>query len=262
MQYKNTNMKRYYTRILIILFVLLNCASSEVYIKNDIDYSKYHRIAVFPLADYPTQPGSGIQFADILSAQLINSNYNIIDRSQTMLLLQEQSLGMTGVIDERTAPSIGNLLGVQAILTGSINEYQCITTNIQVVQGAQPAYMPISKAGIALKLIDCESGQIVWAGSARGTDVGQNDEVSAAQKAIKNILKKFKKLKTGMGQYNKTTGSVKYNQTLFPNFRAKFPQYNKYTDEQIITAFKKKYPQYDDKSDIWLIKYIEKKYKE
>jgi TolB-like protein len=255
---KESNVKGCYLKF-ITFSIFLSCASSEVYVRKDIDYTKYHRIAVFPLADYPTKPGSGIQFADLLSAQLINSNYNIIDRSQTMLLLQEQSLGLTGIIDEKTAPSIGKLLGVQAILTGSINEYQCIAANIQAVQGAQPAYMPVSKAGLSLKLIDCETGAIVWAGTARGSEIGQNAEISAAQKAIKNVLKKFKKLKAGTDRL--TRNNTKNRQTLIPNFRSNFPQYDKFTDEQIIKAFRKKYPQFDNRSDIWLINCIEKKYK-
>jgi len=254
-------LKRHDFKMLIGLLVILNCASSEVYIRNDIDYKKYTRIAVFPLVDYPTKPGSGLQVADIISAQLINSNYNIIDRSQTTRILQEQQLSMSGVIDERTVPSIGKILGVQAILTGSINEYQCTPVNIQVAQGARPAYIYVSAAGISLKLIDCETGQVIWAGSARGTEMGQNAEIFAARKAVKNILEKFKKLKIDTRQEMKSKVREQYTETVFPNLRANYPQYNEYTDEQIIEAFRKNNPQYNNKSDIWIIKYIEKKAK-
>ncbi len=257
-------MKWYKILITITIYIFLQCASSEVFVRNDIDYSKYNRIAVFPLTDYPNRPGSGIQVADMLSMQLINSQYNIIDRSQTMHILQEQQLGMTGFIDESTAPSIGKVLGVQAILTGSISEYQCIQTNIQVVQGADPAYMPISKAAISLKLIDCETGQIVWTGSARGSEIGQNVENIAAQKAIKNILDKFKSLKINVNSppiTNKLTPVPTIPDTFFPNLRRNYPKYNKFTDEQIIQAFRKNNPQHNDKSDIWIIKYIEKRSK-
>jgi len=245
--------------ISLTTFLLLQCSNSEVFVLNDIDYSKYNCIAVFPLADYPSKPGSGLQVADILSMQLINSNYNIIDRSQTMLILQEQKLGMTGIIDEQTSPSLGKLLGVQAILTGSINEYQCTTTNIQVVQGADPAYISISTAGLSLKLIDCETGQIVWAGSARGSLLGENIEISAAQEAVKNILKKFKSLKMNKGFSIQTVTSTTNTETLFPNLRKNYPQYNKYSDEQIIEAFRNNNPQYIDKTDVWIIKYLENK---
>ena len=56
------------------------------------------------------------------------------------------------------------------------------------LQGATPAMVVISAAGITLKLIDCETGQIVWAGSARGSAYGINLEAMATKKAIDNIL--------------------------------------------------------------------------
>jgi curli biogenesis system outer membrane secretion channel CsgG len=257
-------MKWYKILFTITICIFLQCASSEVFVRNDVDYSKYNRIAVFPLTDYPNRPGSGLQVADILSMQLINSQYNIIDRSQTMHILQEQQLGMTGVVDEGTAPSIGKVLGVQAILTGSISEYQCIQTNIQFVQGADPAYLPISKVAISLKLIDCETGQIIWAGSARGSEIGQNVENIAAQKAIKNILEKFKSLKmnaNSLAKKKELTPESTISDTFFPHLKKNYPQYNKFTDEQIIKAFRKRNPQHNDKSDIWIIKYLEKKSK-
>ncbi len=251
-------MNRKYVKLAFAFFMIFHCATSEVYTRKDINYSKYKRIAVFPLADYPYKPGSGLQIADMLSTQLLNSDYNIIDRTQITLILQEQALSLSGVIDENTAPSIGKLLGVQAILTGSVNEFQCVNTNIQMVQGAAPAYMAISSAGISLKLIDCETGQIVWAGSARGTELGQNVEIMAAQKAIKDILKKFTNIDSGIRQKNFQTHE---KQTVLPNFRMAFPKYDKYSDEQIIQAFRNKNPDLKDRSDIWIIKYIETKYK-
>jgi len=247
-----------FTALIICALALLNCASSEVFTRNDIDYTKYKRIAVFPLADYPLNPGSGLQVADILSMQLINSNYNIIDRSQTMLILQEQKLGMTGVIDEQTAPSLGKLLGVQAILTGSINEYES-TTPIKVSQGDAGLQVHGSSVGLALKLIDCETGQIVWAGSAKGSQIGQKNEYAAAQKAVKDIVEKLKSLNINESDETEDTISSDKTETLFPNLRKNYPQYDKFTDEQIIEAFRNKNPQHKDKSDVWIIKYLENK---
>lgn len=178
--------------ILISIIILIGCASSEEFIRPGINFKKYRRIAVLPLADYPSFPGSGIQVADIISMSLLGSDFSVIDRSQTQHILAEQDLGMTGVIDELTAPKVGKLLGVQAILTGSINEWQSTRTNIQMVQGAAPAYMDISAAGITLKLIDCETGEVVWAGSARGSEIGPNVEARAARKAVDDILDKLK----------------------------------------------------------------------
>ena len=179
--------------ILLVIISIFGCATSEEFVRSDTNFSKYKQIAVLPLIDYPTVPGSGIQVADILSMKLISSKLIILDRTQTSQILNEQSIGMSGIIDGSTSPEVGKILGVQALLTGSINEYGTTTVDIQVVQGGKPAPMDISAAGITLKLIDCETGQIIWAGSARGTQMGNRVEAMAASKAVDDLLKSFNK---------------------------------------------------------------------
>ncbi len=173
------------------LCIFFGCASSQEYVQPGIDFSKYNRLAVLPFADYPTHPGSGTQVADILSIALLRHGISVIDRSQTQALLNEQDMGLFGVLDAKTAPQVGKLLGVQCILTGSVNEWQWTSTNVQVVQGAAPAYAVISAAGISLKLIDCETGQIIWAASSRGSAYGENLMAMAAHKAVDDVTEKL-----------------------------------------------------------------------
>lgn len=181
-------------RLLLPLIVLLaGCASSNEFIRDDVDLSRYQRIAVLPLNDHASERGSGNQVADIVSMNLLNSPITVVDRTQTIQMLAEQLAGSIGIIDESTAPEIGRILGVQALLTGSINEWQSFETNIQVVQGADPAMMPISAAGVSLKLIDVETGQVVWAGSARGTETGHGLQANSAQKAVRSILGRLRR---------------------------------------------------------------------
>ncbi len=244
--------------IFFAFLLLSGCVTSNVYIRHDIDYSKYQRIAIAPLFDYPQAPGVGLQIADIISAQLIGSEFTIVERSRMMYVLKEQSLGLSGIIDEKTAPAIGSILGVQAVLTGSVNEFRTQKTPMQIDNSAQPSYIYTSIVGISLKLIDCETGTVVWGGTARGTVLGGGNEMVAAQKTVKKILFSFRKLKIGA----KSQRTIrKDSDTLLPNFRSKFPKYNKYSDDELLDAFRKKFPQFKTKTDVWLIKYIEKKYK-
>lgn len=248
---------------LLPILLILQCASSEMFSREDVDYNKYKRIAVLPLSDYPGRPGTGIQIADLLSGLLLNSKYHIIDRSQTMRILQEQSLGLSGVIDENTAPKIGKLLGVQAMFDGSVTEYQSRMVNIQLVQGEAPAYINSSHAGLTLKLIDAETGQIIWSGTASGSSI--QNEADAAKKAIKSILKKLNSLNINHNPDPPNTDRIvstdDIQKTLLPHFRRVFPKYTKFNDEQIVNAFRNTYPQHKDKSDIWIINYLESKYK-
>lgn len=47
----------------------------------------------------------------------------VVDRKNMELMLEEQKLGMTGVINEETAVSVGKLLGAKAILSGTVISY-------------------------------------------------------------------------------------------------------------------------------------------
>jgi len=47
----------------------------------------------------------------------------VVDRENFELILSEQQLGMSGVIDEETAANAGNLIGAKAMLSGTILSY-------------------------------------------------------------------------------------------------------------------------------------------
>ncbi|MCB0760701.1 MAG: hypothetical protein KDC12_04190 [Flavobacteriales bacterium] len=47
----------------------------------------------------------------------------IVDRDNLQTIIDEQTLGMSGVIDEQTAASVGQLLGARALVTGTVLNY-------------------------------------------------------------------------------------------------------------------------------------------
>ncbi len=48
----------------------------------------------------------------------------IVDRENMERILEEQRLGMSGVVDEQTAVQVGNLMGAQAVLMGTLIDYR------------------------------------------------------------------------------------------------------------------------------------------
>jgi hypothetical protein len=52
---------------------------------------------------------------------LVNSNLRVVDRRRLDTVMQEQKFQMTGDVDERSAVSIGKLLGANVVITGSIS---------------------------------------------------------------------------------------------------------------------------------------------
>lgn len=260
--------KIFYIFAIGILFSAIGgCASSSEFTAIGTDLKKYQRIAVLPFYDYPTLPGSGTIIADLVTTKLHASGFNIVDRMQTSQVLQEQGLGQTGAVDETSAPVVGKILGVQAFLTGVITKHQ-------VVYQENRAYAALdaTSVGLTLKLIDGETSQIVWSGSAEGMHMGLNTEIDAANHAIGSIVKKLQKRIVLPSNENSVAAVpqpvTKSNaerpkiqrDTLLPNFRSRVAGVKNLSDEEILEAYRKKYPNLRKVSDVKLIKMIEAKY--
>lgn len=67
-------------------------------------------------------PGQGI--SDLLTNRLVqNGSFSIIERSRVAEVLREQNLGASGRVDASTAARIGRILGVNAVVVGSVTRF-------------------------------------------------------------------------------------------------------------------------------------------
>ncbi len=67
--------------------------------------------------------------ADELVTQLFKTGlFSVIERTRLDSLLAEQDLGASGAVDAATAARIGQLLGAQLILMGSITQFSIDST--------------------------------------------------------------------------------------------------------------------------------------
>jgi len=68
--------------------------------------------------------GLGNAAADELVTQLVNSGkFSVIERRQLDAIIAEQNLGQSGRVNSATAAQLGQILGVQAVLMGSITQF-------------------------------------------------------------------------------------------------------------------------------------------
>ncbi|MCP4366749.1 MAG: hypothetical protein GY797_01345, partial [Deltaproteobacteria bacterium] len=78
--------------------------------------------------------GSGFETEDMgaivaewfITAFVKEGRFDVVERGLLKKILNEQKLGMSGVIDETTATKIGKLLGVKIIISGSVLKLQNI----------------------------------------------------------------------------------------------------------------------------------------
>jgi curli biogenesis system outer membrane secretion channel CsgG len=105
--------------------------------------------------------------SDILATELFKSGaFILVEREKLQQLLKEQALGQTGAVDPATAAKAGQLLGCQAIVTGSISQFGVkeFGTNYGVYK------QKVQKADcvVDVRVIDTSTGQILFADSGKG----------------------------------------------------------------------------------------------
>ena len=90
---------------------------------------------------------------EILAEVIVNAGvYDVTERLLLDKVLEEQKLALSGVVDERSLPEIGNIYGLDGIVTGT--------------------YMQVGKEiTISARLIDTTTAEVVSASTVNFTDI-------------------------------------------------------------------------------------------
>ncbi|TFH00740.1 MAG: hypothetical protein E4H13_06690 [Calditrichales bacterium] len=152
--------------IILLIFVVHVTAQDMTGLKK--------RIAVVNFEDragYGNNVGQGV--ADMLVTSLVESkNFIVIERTELDEVLKEQGLGQSGLVTPQSAAQVGQLLGVQMIVTGSITEFGTKQNKVGGGFGGFNLGVSTSTARVAvdLRLINVNTGEIMMAKSAEGED--------------------------------------------------------------------------------------------
>ncbi|MGF1478067.1 MAG: CsgG/HfaB family protein [Cyanophyceae cyanobacterium] len=69
-------------------------------------------------------PGIARGTSELLTNQLVNEgSFSVVERSRIQKILDEQDLGEAGRLDASTAAQIGRVLGVDAVIVGSVTQF-------------------------------------------------------------------------------------------------------------------------------------------
>ena len=136
--------------------------------------------------------------ADELVTQLFRTGaFSVIERSQLAAVLAEQDLGASGAVDPATAARIGQLLGAQLILTGSITQFSIERRS----GGFRRLGLSVSRAEsiVDVRLVNTTTGEIMLAESGEGrknfgggffgsTNFEREFDAGAAQEALRPAI--------------------------------------------------------------------------
>jgi len=106
--------------------------------------------------------------SEVLSSELARyENFTLIERLHLARILEEQKLALSGIIDSETSVEIGNLLGAQALISGSVLE----AGNFFIVNA---------------RMVDVEKSAVILTESV---EIPQDDLIALSNKLI--VTKKY-----------------------------------------------------------------------
>ncbi|MBW2741942.1 MAG: hypothetical protein JRE64_24555 [Deltaproteobacteria bacterium] len=158
---------------LIVLILVVLAFSIFVPLKAVAEFKKT-KIAVLDFRlqghGYETEDMGVIVAEWFITAFVQEGRFEVVERGLLKKILNEQKLGMTGIIDETTATKIGKLLGVKAIISGSVMKLENILE-------------------INARIIDVESASIIAAENVKSSKAAQLQDlvVQMSEKIIKNF---------------------------------------------------------------------------
>ncbi len=118
----------------------------------------------------------GSAATDILMTELSRSGgFLMMSRSDTTEILDEQAFGKSGMVNPATATASGKMLGLNAIVTGSISQFGVKTQGSDFLVGKQKLQQ--ATAVVDIRVVDAETGQIIFAESGTGIYETKTTEV-------------------------------------------------------------------------------------
>ena len=160
-------MKRFSILILTALMLMMNQVSAALIESN----------ANVAVMDFGTHPGAVPIDINILNAgraaneyvtkRLVESGkFNVIDRFMVEETIENEGLNTTGLIDPDTARRLGEILGVQYIVCGNINDVTLSDVGTKILSSG--VTVCTVKAHLIMRMLNVETGEILMASKGEG----------------------------------------------------------------------------------------------
>ncbi|MGB7970672.1 MAG: CsgG/HfaB family protein [Candidatus Deferrimicrobiaceae bacterium] len=119
--------------------------------------------------------GGAVQ--DILTTELAKSGlFILVSRGDDLnLVLDEQDLGMSGVVKEGTGAKSGEVLGLNAIVTGAVSQFGVKQKSATYLIGASKTQT--AEATVDVRVVDATTGQVIFAESGTGVHEESSTQV-------------------------------------------------------------------------------------
>jgi len=140
--------------IAFLIFVVGGCAAntSLQYVRQDVDYSNFKRIAVLPFESLTTDEYAGEKIRKTVITELLSRGVDVVEPGEVTRVLIEQKIKSLGSVRTTDLQNMAKTLGVGALMMGSVEAYG-------ISKGISVSYPEVS---INLRLFEASSGNIIW----------------------------------------------------------------------------------------------------
>jgi len=139
---------------------------------------RYRTMAVMPFVDAVAAQGSGSRVAGIVTTLLLDLDVNMVERAKLDEVFKEQVIQLK-YADDAEVLKVGKLVGAHAIVVGEVQQWER-------TEGDR-----ISRVSLAFRMIDVESGLVLFNGEGHGSDATADDPEGLARVIAHRILARF-----------------------------------------------------------------------
>jgi hypothetical protein len=139
---------------------------------------RYRTMAAMLFEDAAGMRGTGSRVAGIVTTLMLDLDVHMVERAKLEEVLKEQVIQLTHS-DDANVLKVGKLVGAQAIIVGEVQQWE---------RHEQERMHSVS---LALRMIDVETGLLLFSGEGHLTDPTTDDPESSARLIVHRMLARF-----------------------------------------------------------------------
>ncbi len=169
----------------LIGVMLLSCSCSHTYQRDYLNptpqLNAIRCVAIMPFENLTNHHSAGKILSDLLATEFyLSRKFNVMERTEVQRVLEQKKIHLPKQVDPALAQRLGEILGVEGIVIGSVSEYR---------DRDSPYEFDVEEptVGFNARLVSVASGAVLWA-SSYGR-VSQRDPLNlTAQTLVQNMI--------------------------------------------------------------------------
>ncbi len=161
---------------LLLIFVFLSISLSacsgrnqtKSFMRDEVNLSYIQTVAVLPFENLGGGAGAAQRTREITMTQLLASGlFDVVDKGRVDSTLRAEAIEAGAPMDGPTMRRLGQRLGTQAFILGSVEQEA----------GARTGGAVYPEISLTLRLVDTETGMVLWQSSGRGSGYSLMDRL-------------------------------------------------------------------------------------